>query len=218
MALNASGTINANSGAAGTNIALEFGWTPPFNLATKTPRDTVPTSAFNLSAFRGKSNESLAWTGANAGFAIFCEDYDTVNLNESEATINFNAVSTSNITTFYSIEMQTDDHPDSWGVAAGSIGNYSIRFVGSYTETQLRSICNGLIFGLNYTANNAAIDTGYVSLATAKSISAICNGTSFTLICNGTVTIAGTVYIRNNTSLYEISKAITVKAHNVFVP
>ena len=58
MALNASGTLSANSGVAGTNIALEFGWTPPFSLATKTPRGTVPTSAFNLSAFRGTSNGS----------------------------------------------------------------------------------------------------------------------------------------------------------------
>ena len=56
MALNTTPPIHANSGAAGTNIALEFGWTPPFSLATKTPRSTVPTAGFNLSAFEGKSN------------------------------------------------------------------------------------------------------------------------------------------------------------------
>lgn len=58
MTLNATGTISANSGVAGTNIALEFGWTPPFSLATKTPRGGVATSAFNLSAFYGKSNST----------------------------------------------------------------------------------------------------------------------------------------------------------------
>lgn len=56
MTINATPPISANSGAAGTNIALEFGWTTPFSLATKTPRATVPTSGFNVSAFEGKSN------------------------------------------------------------------------------------------------------------------------------------------------------------------
>lgn len=42
--------------AGGKSVATEFGWATPFSCATKTPRSTVPTSAFNLSTFVGKAN------------------------------------------------------------------------------------------------------------------------------------------------------------------
>lgn len=198
--------------AGGKSVATEFGWAVPFSCATKTPRDTVPTSGFNLSTFVGKSNESLAWTGANAGVAINVDLYDGT-LGEAEASMYFSGGNSNITTVLLGDSIDFDVHPDSWGVSAGSISGYSIRFVGSFTKIATRATVSGNIFGFAHSATTASIDTGYVSLATSQYIYCSAFTTTYSQANSGSAAYSGTIYIRNNTSLVEISKAIYIRAH-----
>jgi hypothetical protein len=110
--------------AGGKSVATEFGWATPFSCATKTPRDTVPTSGFNLSTFVGKSNGGIVPSGS---FTAWDVTGDGVPGSNARGGVNFLADGT--VTGTYLGGFKTAGSSNWYSPTTPAIGSsYWIRF------------------------------------------------------------------------------------------
>jgi hypothetical protein len=182
--------------AGGKSVATEFGWTPPFNLASKTPRGGVATAGFNLSAFVGKGNQPLAFAG-NSSVTVVNDMFGTGQVGQTQLWLYSNGTISGTIANYSPASSLLTPSSYTLPITTGIGSQFEARFFGTVAHTGSPASAYTSAFGTNLVVG--AFDTGWVSLSSSRLI------TNTALPPGNTSFSSGTLQIRRVSNSETIS-------------